>query len=96
MNNFERKYEFEGLNEEAAMLGSWRRRVDLLYRMSPLEIRDNIAQGPAEIRELEAREFIANINHTLIESTTTGKWLDEITSVRQELLTLIQPELNQE
>lgn len=96
MNNFERKYEFEGLNEEAAMLGSWRRRVDLLHGMSPLEIHNNIAQGPQEIRELEAREFIANINHTLIETTITGKWLDEITSVRQELLTLIQPEPNQE
>ncbi len=96
MNNFERKYEFEELNDEAAMLGSWRRRVDLLYRMSPHEISANIAQGPAEIRELEAREFIANINHTIIESTITGKWLDEIISVRQELLALIQPEQNQE
>lgn len=96
MNNFERKYEFEGLNEEAAMLGSWRRRVDLMYGMRPLEIRDNIAEGPAEIRELEAREFIANIDHTLIETASIGLWLEQITSVREELLTFIQHESLQE
>lgn len=75
-------------NKEREDVQNIRREVVDLYgfrERSKREVLEDIENAPPEGKLVTIRAYLTNINNTLIESSDTGKWFQEIRDLRNQL-----------